>query len=62
MENDKLIKKYDMFVRFVLKNKLIILAPCGHKHFCKQCIKKLNNKNCPICKKTIESTVYSIYE
>ena len=62
-ENDKLIKKYDTVCKICFeKRKLIILAPCGHKHFCKQCIEKLNNKNCPICKKTIESTVDSIYE
>ena len=64
-ENDKLIKKYDTVCKICFeKRKVIILAPCGHKHFCKQCIQTLKNttNNCPICKKTIESTVESIYE
>ena len=44
----------------------IIISPCGHKCICEICYLKLKArnelKNCPICKKPVESIVKKVYE
>ena len=44
----------------------IIISPCGHKCICEICYLKLEArndlKNCPICKKPVESIVKKVYE
>lgn len=39
------------------------IYPCGHRLYCNKCIKqiKINNNECPNCRKKIDSTLY-IYE
>lgn len=38
---------------------LLVLAPCGHKCVCAACRALI--QQCPICRKTIESTVQRVY-
>ena len=38
---------------------LLVLVPCGHKCVCATCRARI--KQCPICRKTIESTVQRVY-
>ena len=35
----------------------IILNPCEHNNFCKQCIDELQPEMCPICRTTIKSII-----
>ena len=52
---------------FCLTNPIqIIISPCGHKCICDVCYRKLKEndkfKECPICRKKIESVVEKVYE
>ena len=33
------------------------LEPCGHSHFCAQCLFDQNIKTCPICRTTISKKI-----
>jgi len=35
----------------------VMLMPCGHRNFCFGCVRKLRNRDCPICRQPFTSTV-----
>ena len=65
-KDNKLVKIYDKECKICCEKKnLVVLAPCGHRHFCNECVlelKKLNKYECPLCKTNIESIVNTIYQ
>ncbi len=32
-------------------NELLVLVPCGHRHFCRGCLRSLAPRLCPLCRK-----------
>lgn len=54
-------EKTDCVVCMEKIDKKVALVPCGHAKLCRQCISKLVDRECPLCKKSFISTM-DIYD